>query len=143
VYGNYDKFIAVGDFIGTAVKVGVLTSLEKAGAELINSVAGLAEEWNAKIPLPGSQMVSKGAGMIKGIETPEFGELLNANAMSAGLSGKASALMQGNQGLVPGTNGKFRFAADGESSSLRDASGNKVVEVLKKIEQNTSGGAKF
>jgi hypothetical protein len=63
--------------------------------------------------------------------------------INRGIKQQAQSVMQGNQGLVPGSGGRFQFAPPGSNSPLSDANGNKVVEVLSKIENNTAQGAKM
>jgi tape measure domain-containing protein len=141
VMGNYDKFVAAGKLIGDVMGAAATAAFQAASSGIIESTE------NA---LRGG--IRAGASAV-GVENPEkylpnmggnsFQDLFEAHLILRDISSQIKSVASGVQGLVPGTGGQFRFARENESTSLRDASGNRVVEVLNQIERNTSGGAKM
>ena len=140
ISGNLEKFAAIGSIIGEAIKVGLKTAMMSAGGSVgkwMLDSAGKLPDW---MPL---SMIGKAGSKAAG-DPASTGELLEANIINSNLGKMAEAIGKGTQGLVPGTNGAFRYANPGETSSLNDGNGNKVVEVLlKNIEKNTQSGAKM
>lgn len=133
VNGNYDKFVAIGDLIGSAITAGTKAALEKGWLDL-----GVWVDKNLLDKLA-SAFTGESVAMsdrAKNLQSPSFGSILQSNMESSQIREKAAALSQGNQGLVPGTGGRFRYAQDGESSVFSDAQGNKVIEVLRSIDRS-------
>lgn len=139
--GNYEKFIAIGDFIGSAIMVGLNTSFQFGMPEIAKGLAKQLEDIN---PIRrGLEAVGIDAKRGSQWETNSLRDLTEANAINAGLGGKLDAIRQGNQGIAPGTSGKFRYANPGENSIYSDDKGNKLIEILSKIETNTQTGSKL
>jgi len=132
VAGDHERFVEIGDFIGEAIKVGLLSSWQAAGTGLSKSVltfdpttgAGASrfgQWWNSQIDsMPGSP-----------------GELLSANITNSDLATRAAA-MRSNARIgsdVPG----YRMANPGERSAFRDATGQLIIrtnEILTSINRN-------
>lgn len=137
VAGNYDKFVAIGQLIGEALKVGMQTAWQSSGG----SITKWMLDQVGKAPLA-IGLAARGLSAKMG-DLPSTGELLDANVTNSSLKQMADAISRGNQGFVPGSNNSFRYAKPGESSTLSDGNGNKVIEVLRSIDKNTESGAKM
>jgi len=140
VGGNFEKFAAIGMLIGEALKVGMLTAFESTAHNLVDSVGNMYRK------VPGFlQQINPGAALMANLPTSDVstGELLDANVINSSLKQMADAIKQGNQGFVPGTGNRFKYAEPGESSIYSDGNSNKVIQVLKGIEKNTESGAKM
>jgi len=139
--GNHEKFLAIGDFIGSAIMVGIQTAFQFGLPEIGKGLAKQLEDIN---PIRrGLEAIGIDAKRGSQLETNSLRDLTEANAINAGLGGKLNSIQQGNQGIAPGTSGKFRYAQPGEASVFSDAQGNKLVEILSKIEANTQTGSKL
>lgn len=132
VAGDYSKFVAIGEFIGEAMGVGLETAWHIASRKLMEGTAKAISSLG--IPVDKNSDAYK-AGRKAAMSSPSVGELLEANITNSTLRQKAEAIQRGNQGLVPGTNGGFRYAQPGESSVFSDAQGNKVIQVLQSIDR--------
>ena len=117
INGNFEKFIAIGELIGTAVFSGYINLIKK---ELRYIGAGAL----APFGLGG---VALSAAQVMGKEDNR--QLANSLRSAAGNIRTT--------GLVPGAPG-FRYAQEGESSIYSDGNGNKVIEVLKSIDNKLS-----
>ena len=139
--GNHEKFLAIGDFIGSAIMVGINTAFQFGLPEIGKALAKQLEDIN---PIRrGLEAIGIDAKRGSQLETNSLRDLTEANAINAGLGGKLSAIQQGNQGIAPGTSGKFRYANPGEQSIYSDDKGNKLIEILSRIETNTQTGSKL
>jgi hypothetical protein len=145
VAGNYEKFQAIGELIGTILSsataktfktglrnlgAGVLSGVD-AGENFIRDTTGLSKL------IGNSDLGSRATSAARVMSAEDTRQMANAIRMSL------EPVMQGNQGLVPGTGGRFQFAPPGSNSPLSDRNGNRVVEVLGRIEKNTAQGAKM
>jgi len=143
IAGNYEKFAAMGELIGTILSEGTVktfkTGLRNLGA---NVLSGIDSAENAIRGAVGIETESN-----LGVRATEAADVMAAEdtrQMINAIKASAQPVIQGNQGLVPGTSGsKYQFAPPGSNSPLSDINGNKVVEVLSKIENNTAQGAKM
>ena len=142
VAGNFEKFIAIGDLISSTILVGIKSAFEYGMPELAKGIAKLLEDIN---PIRrGLEAIGVDAKRGSQWETTNsLRDLIEANAINSGLGGKLDSLRQGNQGFVPGSGNRYRYAGEGEKSIFSDAAGNKVIEVLQRIENNTKTGSKM
>lgn len=140
INGNQDRFITIGKLIGDTIGAAATAAFQAASSGIVvgteNFLRGLIDNEMALIH-------GKNARPMPKLQGPSFAELLEAQMINRGIRTQAAAVAQGNQGLVPGSGGRFQFAPPGSSSNLFDGNGNRVVEVLNRIENNTAQGAKM
>ena len=142
IQGNFDKFVAAGKLIGDIMGAAATAAFQSAASNIFSeAVQKLTGTRRVEIGADGGRSVVSSGGIAP--EGGTFSELLEAQLILRDISKQIKDVANGAQGLVPGSGGRFRFAAPNEPTSLRDASGNRVVEVLNKIERNTSEGAKM
>jgi hypothetical protein len=139
--GNHDKFIAAGKLIGDTIAAATEAAYQSGIMNIHKGIMKFLEDINPIRRM--SEAVGYEGERGSQWQTPGFDELLEAHMINRGIKQQAQSVMQGNQGLVPGSGGRFQFAPPGSNSPLSDANGNKVVEVLSKIENNTAQGAKM
>jgi hypothetical protein len=145
VAGNFEKLEAIGNLIGTilaeASKKTFKSSMKGIGTGVLKGVDFAENE------------IRDFTGLSKLIGKSNIGD---RSADAANVTGKADTQImmnriqtaidqfsKGNLGFVPGTGNQFRFAGAEETSTLSDAAGNKVIEVLQRIESNTKTGSKM
>lgn len=145
VMGNHEKFIAIGEMIGTIIAAGAKRTFQGAmggiGAKtlsLMDAGDNAIRDFTGLSGIIGKSNIGERATQANDIMSKEYTRrMMNSIRMAA------EPVMNGTQGLVPNTGGRFQYAAPGQATSLTDATGNPVVEVLKRIEQNTSQGSKM
>ena len=137
INGNNDKFIAIGTAIGKLIEVGVMATLEKAGDEIVRWAS--ESKWGAALGIAG-----QGAAYLytHNRKEPTMKELWDQWSQKVGLPEAMKTAESGTQGFVPGTDQKWKYDPSGESPFV-DRNGNKIVEVLTKIEKNTEEGSKM
>lgn len=130
VSGDFDRFAKIGDLIGEAIKVGLLTTWQSVGTELSKAMltfdpttragkTSAAKWWNSKI----SEM------------SGSPGELLSANIQNSDLATKAAAMR--SHAVVGSDVPGYRMANEGERSSYRDSDG-KMIILLQSIDRKLS-----
>jgi len=137
--GNYDKFVAAGKLAGDVMGAAAVAAFQAGASSIYQNVENFMTQrknWFTGEVNP-QDLASQQENKV------QFQDLFEAQLILRGVAKQLKDVSEGTQGLVPGSNGRFRFAQPGESSNLRDGNGNRVVEVLQKIERNTSGGAKM
>ena len=139
--GNHDKFIAAGKLIGDTMAAATEAAYQSGIMNIHKGIMKFLEDINPIRRM--SEAVGYEGERGSQWQTPGFDELLEAHMINRGIKQQAQSVMQGNQGMVPGSGGRFQFAPPGSNSPLSDINGNKVVEVLSKIENNTAQGAKM
>ena len=141
VNGNFDKLAAVGKLIGDVISAAAIAAFQTGIVGINQQVQKILEDIN---PIRrGLEAVGVDAARGSQYGSTDFKDALDAQLILKGIAQQVKDVASGTQGIVSGTGGRFRYAKPGESSTLTDANGVKVVEVLKKIEKNTSGGAKM
>jgi len=133
--GNFDRFITMGGIIADAVITGYKASFTSQLLDL-GQFMNQRKNWitGEVNPEDAAQGEKDKNQVMSGMRDDFFARMREA---FKNLEGTGS----NNQGLVPGSGGRFQFAPPGSNSPLSDANGNKVVEVLSKIEKNTAQGA--
>ena len=139
--GNHDKFVAAGKLIGDILSAATEASYQAGIMNLHKGIMKTLEDINPIRRM--SEAVGYEGARGSQWETPSFGELLEAHMINRGIKQQGENVMRGNQGFVPGTNNRFQYAPPGSNSPLNDGNGNRVVEVLTRIEQNTKDGSKM
>lgn len=126
VSGDYERFVKIGDFLGEAMKVGLMTAWQSIGTELtkgflkIGSGDTALDKWmNGKIDSMGSSP----------------GELLSANIQNSDLATKAAAMR--SRAVIGSDVPGYRMANQGELSPYRDADGRMIV-LLQSIDRKLS-----
>jgi tape measure domain-containing protein len=143
VNGNHDKFIAIGELIGNIIGAAATAAFQAASSSMVTGTENLLRSLLDKEMNLIHGSGQSGKGLAAPIGGPSFGELLEAQLINRGVRQQSQSVSQGTQGIVPGSGGRFQFAPPGSNSPLSDANGNRVVEVLGKIEKNTAQGAKM
>lgn len=146
INGESEKLVAIGKFIGDLIKEGIRVSLLAVGTEVSGGIVDMVSKYTqpgvAYRAFHGDKKVDKQVANLKG-----YGREQTAmDAMSAIKRvadsfnrtfgyGDKNAVLQGAGGS------QFRYAQPGESSPFRDpATGFRLIEILTKIESNTSPG---
>jgi hypothetical protein len=154
--GNNDKLVAIGELIGDTIGGGIKIGLKSAMLNATESFFGFLEDINPIRKLNDQIMKERSAILSfgpKSDRTDKFGK--DPNKMSdyirenksqvitgdlqdliSALKDKAGSLQ--STGLVPNTQGRFRYAQPGESSIFTDGQGNKVIQLLTGINQKLS-----
>lgn len=129
VNGDYEKFVAIGDFIGTAIGVAATSAFQKTASEIGPSLQKLSKDTNSPLRLTGIGAVSALLPQAKGLSFPE---LLQSNAINAGLSGKAQAIMGGQPA---------GYSPSPQSPAFIEASLKQFSAKIDQIEKNTRKAA--
>lgn len=131
VAGDTEKLTKIGDLIGSTILAGIKASLQAGSGGLLESVAGMNQEFNV---LPGGKKLG---GFLKGQiqeNRPSYQDLLEANMTNAGIRDKASAIMNGGRstGYVPSPSSpKGRE----DAISVWVKSTDRIVAELKKLQK--------
>jgi len=156
VAGDYDRLVGIGNFIGEALKVGISTSFQTIGSGLtkwlLKAGASSQEDLDAidalnptgdilaaniqNSNLPSMAEALRNNSRVTSESAPSY-RMANGNERSVFTDETGRRLIQALEGVVPGSNGKFRYANDKDGpSTFTDAVGNKVVEILTNINRS-------
>lgn len=132
VNGNFDKIKAAGELIGNILAAAAVAAYQSGTANMWKSSVKWLEDVN---PIRrGLEKVGIDAKRGSQTESSSFSELLDAQLLIRGVKQKLEEVKSGTQGLVPGSNGQFKYAPAGDNSSpFTDSSGNRIVQVLSEI----------
>ena len=140
IQGNFDTFIAIGEFVGKKILNGTKNAFKIGAVTLWDDL--------------GNWLKSTSWGQSSGLTAPNYAPSVidQANREQETINALGSRIASGSTGLVPGYNGSMRYARPGESGgediynyeTKEWSKGIKVSnDILKKIEVNTQAGAKF
>ena len=143
IQGDTAKLMAIGEFIGKTIKAGFDMFMAGRGSIIssnINKIAGYAT--GSFVSGPENNFFAKQSDYMR--EQAGFArERAGANILSELQSDLASMMAEltydANFRRVDPNGQTFRQAGPGESSSLRDETGRRLIEVMSKVEQNTRG----
>lgn len=137
ISGNFDRFIAIGTIVGDSIGTGMKAAVTSAWLEL-GQFMNTRKNWltGEVNPEDAKRNERDKAQVLGGMREDLVGRITDAIKNVSGTGAN-------NVGLVPGSGGRFQFAPAGSTSNLFDGNGNRVVEVLNRIENNTAQGAKM
>lgn len=145
VSGNTAKLEAIGAAIGTilseAAKKAFRSGARGIGTKVLEGLDA-GENWIRDATGLSSVMGRSDLGARAAAAGDVVGAYETRTMMNA-IRRSLDDIANTNGGVVPGTDGKWRYAGPNEQSAFSDAAGNKVIQVLKNIEGNTRQGAKF
>jgi tape measure domain-containing protein len=135
VSGDFAKFAAIGDLIGTVIAAAANKAFKKGmvslGTATLKGADFLENEARDNLgitPLVGHSTLGKQSEEAEKVNAKADTRIM-FNTIEQGLT----KIFANPVGLVPGTNGAFRYPNEGETSSFRDANGNAVIEVLNRM----------
>lgn len=126
VSGDYERFVKIGDFIGEAMKIGLITAWQSASGEIVKMVANFGSMNTGDRERTSSWIDSVGG---------TTGELLSANIQNSDLATKAAAMR--SRAVVGSDVPGYRMTNPGETSAYRDADGRMIV-LLQSIDRKLS-----
>lgn len=140
VNGNFDKFISIGKLIGDIMGAAATASFQSASTGIIVNTENFLRGQIRGIA--GGSTSAKGS-LLPDIGGESFESLLESALINRGISVPALNRPLEAQPINRPFNDKFRYANPGEQSIYSDDKGNKLIEILSKIESNTQTGSKL
>lgn len=131
VSGDYQRFVMIGELIGTAVKEGVKVSVSAIGGELTQGVLDFAQ--NELKYSPGGIILRAGDAAERHRLGNKQSNRQNLQSAFSNIGEKYEALQgMGKRGNVPGVEG-WRYAKPNEPATMMD--GERVVRILESIDR--------
>jgi hypothetical protein len=133
VAGDYERFVRIGELIGTAVKEGIKVSASAISGEIGQAVVDYTQ--NQKYNPVGAIYRKMNASELHRLGNQQSNRQNMRGALS-NVSEKYSALQgMGKRGVVPGSP-EFRYAQPNEPATMMD--GERVVRILESIDRRLS-----
>lgn len=139
VTGNYTQMVNIGEFMGAMIGGGIKVGLTRAFLETTQGIFRFIEDINPIRKLfPSDNKISDyiQSGKTQ-VTSGQIGDLVSETM--ANYQKLREQTMYSPSARITNQYGQtFRYAQPGESTSLVDATGRRLIEIMEKVERNTS-----